>query len=60
MLPCRTPLDTMKEVDIFYTSMIESIMCYNIRLWWSSMIENDKKALKVKDRVAYFVPLNSL
>ena len=25
--------------------MIESIICYNISLWWSSMNENDKKAL---------------
>ena len=32
-------------LHIFYTSMIESIICYNISLWWSSMNENDKKAL---------------
>ena len=32
-------------LNIFYTSMIESIICYNISLWWSSMNENDKKAL---------------
>ena len=31
-------------LHIFYTSMIESIICYNIGLWWSSMNENDKKA----------------
>ena len=32
-------------LHIFYTSMIESIICYNISLWWSSMNANDKKAL---------------
>ena len=34
-------------LQVFYTSMIESIilLCYNISLWWSSMNENDKKAL---------------
>ena len=32
-------------LHVFYTSMIESIICYNISLWWSSMNENDKKAL---------------
>ena len=34
-------------LHIFYTPMIESIICYNIRLWWSSMNENDKKALNI-------------
>ena len=28
-----------------FSTMIESIICYNIGLWWSSMNENDKKAL---------------
>ena len=32
-------------LHVFYTSMIESFICYNISLWWSSMNENDKKAL---------------
>ena len=32
-------------LHVFYTSMIESIICYNISLWWSSMNENDKKVL---------------
>ena len=32
-------------LHVFYTSMIESIICYNISLWWSSMNENDKKTL---------------
>ena len=32
-------------LHVLYTSMIESIICYNISLWWSSMTENDKKAL---------------
>ena len=31
-------------LHIFYTSMIESKICYNISLWWSSMNANDKKA----------------
>ena len=32
-------------LHVFYTSMIESIIRYNISLWWSSMNKNDKKAL---------------
>ena len=32
-------------LHVFYTSMIESIICHNISLWWSSMNENDNKAL---------------
>ena len=31
-------------LHIFCTYIIESIICYNISLWWSSMNENDKKA----------------
>jgi len=30
---------------LFYTYMIESIVCYNISLWWSSTSESDKKIL---------------
>ena len=29
-------------LQVFYTSMIEGIICYNVSLWWSSMNENDK------------------
>ena len=32
-------------LHVFYISMIESIICYNISWWWSSMNDNDKKAL---------------
>ena len=35
-------------LHIFYTSMIESIICYNIILWWSSMNENDKKSSTIR------------
>ena len=44
-------------LHVFYTSMIESIICYNISLWWSSMNENDKKALvqRLRDMIVHFV-----